>query len=452
MTANPFRVFSPEEMSPEEVTTLFVPVAEGLELDEDGHVFLHGHRGCGKSMLLRSMAPDCKILEKNVRLDELPYLGIYATVKATGLDVAEYERIEDQYVGLILAEHLLVAFLGSKVFESLLDHCSRSIPAEFLDELKHFVAKAVLARLEMAGSNTDTATEMVECAASISDLFRATSDALDTSYSKCFDYVRRRAFLEYEPYRGPLLTYREFLYPVLCGLTEELSFMPNNRPVYFLIDDADNLNALQTRVLNTWVSFRTRNRVSFKITTQLGYKTFQTSSRQRIEPPHDFRELHVSSVHTGSSALGDYPKWVGKIVKKRLEQSGITTDPKKFFPRDETQEKKIREIGKKLADDWKDTRRGFRPNDDVYRYARPEYIKSLGGSRNNRATIATLVLINSFTFRLALSVSSWTTRRKCTPASRSIVTREKVMVRKPRLLASIPQFRMMSFGMLLMSS
>src|SRR5262245_16157998 len=102
---NPFTVYSPEDMTAEAVTTLFVPVAESLEIDGPEHVFSHGHRGCGKSMMLRSMAPDCQLISTKANLQELPYLGIYATIKATGLDVTEYDRLADQYVGAILAEH-----------------------------------------------------------------------------------------------------------------------------------------------------------------------------------------------------------------------------------------------------------------------------------------------------------------------------------------------------------
>ncbi len=380
MTTNPFKVYSPEDMSAEQVTTLFVPVAEKLEIDGPDHVFVHGHRGCGKSMMLRSMAPDCQMIDRKEEFKGLPYLGIYATIKATGLDISEYERLKHQYVGLILAEHSLVAFLGSKVFESLREHCLPAIEhAHGMEELRTYVLKGVFDRLRAAGASIDVQAQQVQSAESIETLLRAASEGLDSVYGKCFDYLRRSAFVsEYQPYQGPLLAYRDFLFPVLCELTK-LSFMPQGKPVYYLLDDADNLNFMQTQVLNTWVSFRTGHQVSFKISTQLAYKTLLTSSHQRIEAPHDFRELHASSIHTGASSSSNYPQWVDKVVQKRLAQINVVCEANKFFLADEAQENAIRKIAEERRKRWTTDPRGYRANDDAYRYARPDYIKSLGG-------------------------------------------------------------------------
>jgi hypothetical protein len=387
VTVNPFKVYSPEDMTALQVTNLFVPVAEKLEIDGPDHVFIHGHRGCGKSMMLRSMAPDCQIIDRKADLKDLPYLGVYATIKATGLDVAEYERLKDQHVGLILAEHSLVTFLGSKIFESLREHCTAAIDRDNgLEELRSFILEKVLRRISSAGAELTAELQRAKEAPSVDAALRAVSDTLDSVSGTCFEYLRRSAFsASYQPYQGPLLAYRDFLFPVLCELNT-LSFMPTGRPVYCLVDDADNLNAMQTRVLNTWVSFRTGHQVSFKISTQLSYKTYVTSSRQRIEAPHDFRELHVSSIHTGPSSSSGYPQWVNKVVQKRLAQDGAEIAVDVFFPEDEKQESAIKAIANELKRSWESAPRGSRPNDDAYRYARPDYIKSLGGVAKQQST------------------------------------------------------------------
>jgi hypothetical protein len=407
---NPFKVYSPEDMSAEQVNSLFVPVVEKLEIDGPEHVFVNGHRGCGKSMLLRTMAPDCQMLERGAELKALPYLGVYATIKTTGLDVAEYERLKSQYVGLILAEHSLVSFLSSKVFESLNDHCLDAIErANGLEELKIFAVKNVLNRLLSAGVQLERELAAVDSADSVTQLLKTLSGTLDSVYGLGCDYLRRSAFVsDYQPYRGPLLAYRDFLFPILCDLMS-LTFMPQGKPLYYLLDDADNLNTMQTQVLNTWISFRTGHRVSFKVSTQLAYKTSLTSTRERIEAPHDFRELHVSNIHTGASSSASYPQWVDKVVQKRLKQQAVDVPADKFFPEDEEQEEKIREIARELKTRWEmdGGRGGYRANDDAYRYARPDYIKSLGGrtkqqSRYRYAGFQQLVHISSGIIRFFL--------------------------------------------------
>ena len=68
------------------------------------------------------------------------------------------------------------------------------------------------------------------------------------------------------PYTGILLSFQDLLLPMMSSL-KKLSFMPN-KPIFLLIDDADNLNLTQTKVLNTWVSYRSTETLSLKISTQ----------------------------------------------------------------------------------------------------------------------------------------------------------------------------------------
>lgn len=411
--SNPFQVYSPEEMPAEQVTKLFVPVAERLEIDGPVHVFVHGHRGCGKSMMLRVMAPDCQMLMEKKGLSDLPYLGIYATVKATGIDVTEYERLNNQYAGLVLAEHSLVSFLGAKTFQSLEQHCADYIQeSDGLIELKEYVSKQIFKRLASAGADVGLWVEQLDQSDSVKETFQTAAMAMDDVYGICSDYLKRGSFqTEYRPYNGPILGYRDFLFPILNSLSK-LSFMPQGKPIYFLVDDADNLNLLQTRVLNSWVSFRTGNSISFKISTQLNYKTWLTTSKQRIEAPHDFREVHVSSIHTGATnASSNYPRWVSDVVRKRLKDHGIDVEPEVFFPADEAQETRIKEFGEQLKKDWQDKPRGFRPGDDAYRYARVDYIKSLGGvtkqqSKYKYAGFDQLVHISSGIIRYFLDAAT----------------------------------------------
>jgi hypothetical protein len=380
MNENPFKVHSPEEMSAEQVVKLFVPIAEDFEIEGPEHMFIHGHRGCGKSMMLRMHAPDCQMIVKKTSLAELPFLGVYATIKATGLDVTEYERLNNQFAGLVLAEHSLVTFLGAKVFQSLKDHCSGQISSqEQISELKEFVARRVLKQIQLSATASEEFGKSLDAAKNAENILQAGIDAINAAYGACIEYLRRSSFSpSHQPYHGPLLGYRDFLFPILENITG-MSFMPQGKPVYFLLDDADNLNVLQTQVLNSWVAIRSGNKVALKISTQLGYKTHLTTSRQRIDAIHDFREIFISSIHTGPSSKG-YPQWVEKVLQKRFTDHEIEGDPLAFFPVDAKQEKAIAKIEEKIRASFPTKGRGFRPGDDAYRYARVDYIKSLSGS------------------------------------------------------------------------
>ena len=380
MSSNPFTVSSPEMMDAAEMRRLYVPLAENFEIEDKPHVFVHGHRGCGKSMMLRLMAPDCKMLELNCGIENLPYLGLYASIKSTDLDIAEFGRIKNQFAGAVLAEHSLSLFVASKALQSLREHTGTVLnTSQAQTELKIFLTKMVLSRL----ANNDEQLRQIDddC-----NPLSVAIDAIDTKYSEFMDYMRQLSLTEvYLPFPGKVVGYREFLFPLCAGLTS-MSSMPIGKPVYILLDDADNLNAIQTQVLNTWVSYRTGSKLSFKISTQLSYKHYRTSSNQRIEAPHDFKEVNISTIYTGGLAKGGFPNWVEEIVTKRLKESNIDVTARDFFPVAREQEDAIDKLKETLKTKWASEGKGFRPGDDATRYARPDYIKSLSGTTKQGST------------------------------------------------------------------
>lgn len=380
MNNNPFTVSSPEMMDATEMRRLYVPLAENFEIEDQPHVFVHGHRGCGKSMMLRLMAPDCKMIENNCGITDLPYLGLYASIKSTDLDIAEFGRIKNQFAGVVLAEHSLCLFVASKALQSLRDHTGTALnSAEARSELRSFLQKMVLSRFP----NIDGQSPQMD---DEGDPLYAAIEAIDAKYSEFMDYMRRLSLTdEYLPFPGKVVGYREFLFPLCAGFTS-MSFMPKGKPIYILLDDADNLNIIQTQVLNTWVSYRTGSKVSFKISTQLSYKHLRTSSNQRIEAPHDFKEVNISTIYTGGLAKGGFPAWVEEIVTKRLKGSNIDIAAREFFPVAKDQEDAIDRRKDALKAKWEEDGRGFRPGDDATRYARPDYIKSLSGTSKQGST------------------------------------------------------------------
>jgi hypothetical protein len=103
---------------------------------------------------------------------------------------------------------------------------------------------------------------------------------------------------------------------------------------------------------------------------------------------------------------------VSDIIKKRLQKLKADADPLKFFPKADEQERKIEEIASRLRAAWENgAGRGFRASDDVTRYARPDYIKSLSGKSKSQSTYSyagfeQLVHISSGIIRYFLDTAS----------------------------------------------
>jgi hypothetical protein len=404
---NPFSVKTPETMTAQEVVDLFVPVGEYFDIQNPGHVFVHGHRGCGKSMMFRLMSPDCQVLYRSTNLHALPYYGVYLSIKATDLNIPEFHRLDGQLAGLILGEHTLVGYLTAKTLQSLAENFGNHIDESGkIEELKTYCDKSLVNRLRAVGW-TDDGTRISE-GRSAREVLSSFVEIFDSIHARTIQYLKRLTFTtEIAPFSGPLLGFQDFLLPALRDL-RQLSFMPEGS-IYLLIDDADNLNLQQTQVLNTWVSYRTTGDVSLKISTQLNYKTHLTTSGLRIEAPHDYSEINVSGIYTGP-AKEKYPQWVKDIVGKRLELCGIGTSSEAFFPWDTEQEQEIERIAQEYIAKWTPESGGYRPRDDAYRNARPEYIKRLHqtrqGHRYSYSGFEQLVHISSGIIRFFLDPAS----------------------------------------------
>ncbi|MFH0233857.1 hypothetical protein ACGRPC_10325 [Vibrio diabolicus] len=381
---NPFSVETPEQMSAEDINSLFVPQAESLSLESKGHVFLHGHRGCGKTMMFRRLAPDCQTLHHALPVNELPFFGVYTSIKKTAIDIVDFSVLENSTSKIIIAEHVMVCYFLSRLFAEIRKHCE----IDSQDEVEDYIRKEFYYILEDAGLEDTIDLSNIDGRFSGNKL-----DFLvhffDKNYNQCIRFLKSSLIHGLEKnqvhFESPLFSFYEAFLPIVESI-QKLSFMPE-APVFFLIDDADNLNIEQTKILNTWVSYRTTDFLSFKISTQMNYKTYETQSGRRIETPHDYKELTYSKVQTGSKKER-YSEWVYEVTKKRLElfstsNPNIKIDPKEFFAIDAQQENAINEIAKQYrAGNIKGG--SSRPSDNAYRYARPDYIKSLSGMSKNR--------------------------------------------------------------------
>ena len=152
-----------------------------------------------------------------------------------------------------------------------------------------------------------------------------------------------------------------------------------------LLDDADSLTETQTRIINSWVARRLSSRCSLKIAAQItAYKTMVTVYNTRIEAPHDYQEINLSDATSRASEKA-YRSRIAGIVQRRLTTVGVVKSADEYFPEHNRQRIEIERESQRLMAEWDAGRgRGYRPRDDAYRYARPNYIAKLGGDRKSR--------------------------------------------------------------------
>jgi len=379
---NPFSVTTPEDMSARDVVDLFVDVFSDFpKVIRQGHVFLNGPRGSGKSMMFRYMLPDCQILAGGSGMPDLPFLGVYVPLKKTNLKLTELERLRGQGAEDVLNEHFMTTYATSCLFDSLEKLEYRDAGSSGIREAREFASGVLVSHLQQCGWKGQLNLEQTEGPAGVFGALHALFIGL---FKEVLDYLRRLSFSEsLLVYQGPLCGYLDFFCPVVEKL-RGLPFLPDG-PVFLLVDDADNLSLSQTEVLNSWVASRTSANVSIKISTQFQYKTYRTPTGRTIDSPHDYSEINISTKYT-TSHKGTYYERVKAIVEKRLSLVDAHVSPEDFFPVDVEQEEQIEAIAAKYRAEWSKSGRGHRPSDDATRYARPDYMKSLAGTRKAGST------------------------------------------------------------------
>ena len=378
---NPFEIKTPEQNSAKDIVELFVDVfSDFKQVLEKGHTFLNGPRGSGKSMMFRYMMPDCQKIAHGIKIEELDFFSIYVPIKLTSINIPDLGRLE-HHAKIILNEHLFSTYIVSQAFSSLIEIFDDYIN-DFTNEFRAFYKNDFLRIITYTGykivdskfdENTSNAKEIISNMANlVSDMNR-----------ECLRYCKHIALSKTstEEYSGSIADFMDFVYPMFLKL-KELSLFPNKKSFFILIDDAGYLNTVQTQILNTWVSYRTTKDICFKISTQLDYKTHLTISGKRIDSPHDYSEINISTIY--SSSKSHYNDRIRDIVKKRLIKYLKTDiDIEDFFPENIEQKEAIEKIYNHLKKCNFNPDKSYAGGDAARRYAVPEYIKELQQKRKS---------------------------------------------------------------------
>lgn len=370
---NPFEIKTPEQNSAQDVVDLFVNVfADFKQVLEKGHTFLNGPRGSGKSMMFRYIQPDCQQIVQECDTNNLEYFSVYVPIKLTNINIPDLKRLED-HADAIINEHLLSTYVVSNIFMSIEKSYGDALN-EYKDKIKSFYINKFTRYVTNSGY-TGTISEVTSLNGR--NIIIEMANIVSSMNKECLQFCRKIALsrdLSF-PYNGSITDFIDFVYPLLLGI-KELPFFPQGKPFYILIDDAGYLNLSQTKVLNTWVSYRTTKDVCFKISTQLDYKTHLTTNGKRIDAPHDYSEINISTVY--SSSKSRYNDRIKEIVERRLKKYlSKDIDAKQYFPEKKEQSKAIEKLYEEIKTKYNDPNKEYAGRDAANRYARPEYMRNL---------------------------------------------------------------------------
>ena len=382
MISNPFAVISPEEMNAEKAAQLFVEMySDYPQIKRPGNIIMTGARGCGKTMLIRCCLPDVLMLKDGKSLDELEYLAFHIPVKKTSLCLSELRFLENRHAPYLINEHFLAL---NVLMYSLIDLSKINYSEYDPDEYKEFFTNTYARYFRMSGCKDSVSVNYDSPRSFYLSLYQH-AEEMQADFINYILRLNPNSEKMDPAYDLPLLSFLRFIVPVFTKLIT-LSGFPKNTNIYFFIDDADNLSATQTRILNTWIACRTQPTISLKISAQYElYKTYLTTNDILIESPHDYQSVNISLRYT-TNYIGNFKDKAIEILAKRLSTAGLEQNPENFFPVYDIQEQGIQKEAQLIRDSFAAQGRASRVDDDVRRYAIPNYIKHLGGTKKSRST------------------------------------------------------------------
>lgn len=410
MSTNPFGVQNPEHVDAEYIARNFVEVQTDFpRLKEHGNTFIHGARGTGKSMLLRSLEPRVMILqEKAAKLKDLPFVAVHVPLRTADFGAPEFNRYKGYAVHAI-GEHLLsmhVALRVAQLLESFRSEISEASAERFRERFEEL--------FNIAGGSVDHDATLQSSPGG--SPFQRVADTCERNIFEVRQFLVRQWFRNSEPdYVGALAGFLDFLVP----LTREIKRLDGvpSVPLFVMLDDADNLPIPLQRVLNSWVSTRSTGDICLKVTTQLAYATMRTLDNRIIESPHDYAEVNLTAVYTASSDT--YSRRLHEIVAKRLQNSGILSSVDQFFPLDKAQEERLKVIAAEISAEHIEMNLSSevpvgsaRSRDEVRRYTVPQFMREIAGSSKSAHTYSYAG------FRSLVDLSSGVVRWFLEPASR----------------------------------
>lgn len=259
------------------------------------NVFLFGERGSGKTMafLYNSYAIQQRVQPQRDGAREST-LGVYIPCNTHLIRKPEYQLLDDDLLAQVISEHYLVLAMTYYVAEAL---CG--IP-DVLDEVD---GEALRADLEfvLGGSLPEGSNPLKAVMRFVWREMLATQRALNKPQATAFHYST--------------FSFGSMFVPFLTSCSEQIPCL-RGRHFLLMLDDAQELNDFQMRMLNTWVSHRDHSLFSFKV-AMAGFDThtMKTSSGGTLLEGHDYTRVDLEA--TFKSRHSDFFKFATELVGKR---------------------------------------------------------------------------------------------------------------------------------------
>jgi Cdc6-like AAA superfamily ATPase len=322
---NPFSIYSTEFFDENHgflpdgdlLNNVFIEPIHFAQVASIGNTIIEGHRGSGKSMILRYLSYDTQIKRKFSAPWDRNNIGIYVKLK-TGIsinakpnqyrgDPKGWGEFFLSYANLLIGECILANLNRASKIEPMTPECEKYIVSDlhylfFEDDDDNLTLDRLIMRIQKERNQL----------------------------------VRRHDM-------GMILPY-DFLEQMTSVIKKHYSSW-SNKNLYFLLDEYDSLCKEQQKVVNTLLRSRS---FSYKIAVRLKGMTFEDVNGDPLQPLHDYTLINTDRFDNEvfHHAKIAYKQFAIDVANKRLEAYGYKN--------------KIEEL---LLTQQSPSRRGYKNND-----------------------------------------------------------------------------------------
>ncbi|HUT02732.1 MAG TPA: SIR2 family protein [bacterium] len=330
---NPFRFFQADKISPEDIDKVrkyFIDTPNYAKVcSEASNTLIEGHRGSGKTMLLRHLSLEVQLAEKREKSERPRFCGFY--IKC-----------------------------GIKYFSSQLclgsgDTKDRAWVDYFTHVFNLLLALRVTQTLRLVSDldllDIDRNREMVFCQELLGDLLRITS--LRGNEKTCFKSADRAIEAEFNDARASLDRITSCLpldFPYqLVNRLRDLHTLFGNAQIFFLLDEMEHLTDAQSRVVNCFLRARDAP-ITYKVASTYERWPKRDVNDELLRLGHDYT-LVITDKYSRNDKQR-YFNFLRRVADKCLQQSrcGVETVDELLEERKRTSnEEKIRLAGRDFS-------------------------------------------------------------------------------------------------------
>lgn len=320
---NPFSIYSteyfPEKNWGELVNNTFIEPINFAMATEPGNTIIEGHRGSGKSMILRYLSYEAQSKRNfKERWDE-NYTGIYLKLKCSVTNTTTQEF-----------------FKGNK----------KQWIIYFMTYVNLLIGEEIIRTLEKAKENEDVTIDSEEDFVSeIIYLFFASVSSISKEkklknlllmIKKMRNELAQKHFSEYD-----LPT--DFLEQLVSSIKEYVKDWADKN-FYILLDEYDNLDDAQQSVVNTLIKNRS---FSYKVGVKLFEMSYEDISGKLLEKNNDYTYVSTDRFDFGphSPLYEEFEGFARNVANKRLDAYNYKNTIDELLPHEQCEGKKGFENG-----------------------------------------------------------------------------------------------------------